>query len=90
MRCRAGDLAVIVSGPRMLSDCIGKVVRVLVAKKCDDRCCDIWSLETPFDAAMMVNVDHWWDDGLRPLRDRPGTDETIVWAGRPRFRELIK
>jgi hypothetical protein len=79
MRCRPGDIAVIVRqfGAVDYSDAIGRIVRVLTVKSPG-----YWNLESPvvIRAGAFVTV---CDDCLRPLRPDEGTDETMTWAGKP-------
>lgn len=82
MRCRVGDLAVYVGTSRAH---IGKVVRcVRLADEMEFsfRYRDgkpAWDVEPD----LLGNNTAVYDEALRPIRDQPGEDETITWAGKP-------
>lgn len=88
MRCKAGDLAVIV-------DCvpasnIGKIVRV-ISPAPPFRGDPVWYVECSGLVSTLgageANVgageaNEVTDECLRPIRDQPGQDETLTWKER--------
>lgn len=92
MRCKPGDLAVIVKSDDFTAN-LGKVVRVNGPGCCGDWDCDsLGQVLLGYDAenglpgaavsgcGFSVEFD---DDELRPLRPDAGADETLAWAGLP-------
>lgn len=89
MNCKPGDLAVVV---RSVSGNLGKVVRVRVmindVEFIDGSKLRCWTFEGPTmfgSLGRLVTVIP--DECLRPLRDNPGQDETLTWAGLPNKQE---
>lgn len=88
MRCKVGDLAVVVG-----SDCNdGKIVRCqrVVQRgrilRVDGRIVEgpVWIVEPQLISWDGETVaPHVPDSYLRPIRDNPGADETLTWAGKP-------
>lgn len=96
LRCRPGELAVLIrSGKGKMRGYhleplrVGTIVQVVEA--------DIygkWRLAEPVRFAVRALnaptielrgvVTHIVDDLLQPLRDKPGADETLTWAGKPK------
>lgn len=79
MRCRMGDLCVIVragSNPQLL-DKLCQVLRLTTEG-------NSWVIEIPKHPSTHA-TGHWIarDDGLRPLRGSNRPDETLIWAGKP-------
>lgn len=72
MRCRPGDLAVIVRA-RKKADWLGRIV--LVVEQFDH---DSW-ITDPMPAGFISVL----DTSMRPIRDSDGADETLAWAGKP-------
>lgn len=93
MRCRHGDLAVIVGGG--IPQNLGRMVRVL--RRCDAFAWAItgadWEVEllqTATTTRFSVFSDQppgevclCKDSILRPIRDGEGADETLAWANKP-------
>jgi hypothetical protein len=78
MNCEPGDLAVIARSVNC-KEAIGRVIRVTSLS--GGRW---WSYEGQpivIGGRTFVRVS---DCCLRPLRDKPGTDQTLIWAGLPR------
>lgn len=74
MRCRVGDICLILRGhPRR----VGKLCEVIGPARRPD--CD-WSVTVFNDPGPSLGAR---DHELRPIRDNDGQDETIAWAGRP-------
>lgn len=78
MNCKQGDLAIIVRA-RNCPESLGAIVRCV-------RFCPHpldgspgWEIEPPFKTFRCAR-----DSALRPLRDRPGEDEMLRIAGKPR------
>jgi len=100
LRCRSGDLAII-NASALPND--GKFVVVLcrsvpwTEEQVGGPCWVVeslgaklscWSLRdhsAPLSYAMLINV---LDSHLTPLRDRPGIDESLRWAKRPKLRRV--
>ena len=79
MNCKAGDLAVIVSGSAFRKH-FGRIVTVTKLYKSDIFL--LWHLSESLDG----NPDGWLlvpDKCLRPIRDTPGEDESLQWAPVP-------
>ena len=84
LNCRPGDLAVIVRGNNL-----GALVDVLEKSRVYEP--DFWLvavLGLPikgllFNQPVPMTQGNIEDARLRPLRDRPGDDETLIWAGLP-------
>lgn len=87
MNCKPGDLAVIVSvdGVAALDHMLGQIRRVSRLQQAWDG--PAWEyLGERFTACGLVCEaipDRW----LRPIRDSDGTDETLIYAGKPRELE---
>jgi len=83
-RCKVGDIVVVIKGNNR--DKFGKIVRPGSGKKHRIEGCRDWWVESGsllsttrgprFSTAF---PDEW----LRPIRDQPGADETLTWAGLP-------
>ena len=92
MRCKPGDLAVIVGGG--FSENFGKVVLVNGPGRASDWDCDtlgqaMWGycVTTSLPLCLASGFGLWVefdDDELRPLRPDERADETLAWAGLPR------
>lgn len=82
MRCKVGDICVIIGG---LPENVGRLLRV------DGVYYSGWWLCEALQTVMTIEGVEVHagekvvstDDILRPLRDGPGTDETLEWVGRP-------
>ena len=86
LRCKPGDLCVIVNAGGKCASHIGKIIRVIkVFHKSElPRGPWVWTYEGPHLVATDGTVVAWANDcALRPLRDAPGQDETLRLAGRP-------
>ena len=90
LNCRPGDLAIFV---KSAAGNKGKIVRcVRLASKFEKIDCGlvdfeaVWVLEFPVPTLWGV-MPFAYDDYLRPIRDQPGDDETLTWAGLPKYRE---
>ena len=91
MNCKPGDLAVIVRGG--FEEVIGILCRVTSSSDTDKDGDFCWLVRTQravpwFDADDPLSVIHGRngfvpDAWLRPIRDQPGEDETLSWAGKP-------
>lgn len=81
MRCRPGDLAVIVVGspnPRW-AGWLGRVVTVIrVAAPMPWDPEPAWVCDPMPPGAVAIK-----DYALRPIRDNDAPDETLAWAGKP-------
>ena len=83
MRCKPGDLAIVIDWKGIHT---GKVVTVVCFSESFGLGCWEVSPET-IDPDDGVNV-CWNDASLRPIRDQDGEDETLTWAGRP--KEMVR
>ena len=76
LNCKPGDLAVVIRGNPESN--LGKVVQVV----------DVNAFWTVHFGEWMWNVADddisFSDVCLRPIRDQPGADETLTWAGLPK------
>lgn len=78
MNCEQGDLAIIVRS-EVAPEFIGRIVRLGGPVTMLEIPC--WFIDGPPPAG------HFWcvaDRCVRPIRDQPGDDETLAWAGVPR------
>lgn len=84
LRCKPGDLAVIVSA-KYLNHLVGKIVTCV---RLDGHLVRHWHVSpvTYYKSAEVI----FRDDTLRPIRDQPGTDETLQWADKPIDSEVLK
>jgi hypothetical protein len=87
MNCRQGDLAVIVHS---VAGNEGKVVQCLRAVMARVRKADgsrligvCWEVDRHLPAFDGTSTNIVPDSYLRPLRNGPGMDETLCWAGLP-------
>lgn len=91
MNCKQGDIAVIVSS---FAGNEGKIVQCLRLATDMERARaafgnyyfsgPAWVLDR---LLLTVRGDYWplaHDAALRPIRDNPGADETLTWAGLPK------
>lgn len=86
MNCVKGDLAVIVCNLHFPEN-IGRIVRCMQYKPSSDGQ-PAWLVEGLNAAGKVVNgsivAGDWASDSiLRPLRDNPGTDQTLTWLDVP-------
>ena len=75
LNCRPGDLAVIVRAD-FAPHAVGRIVRCVGRFDIGGK--PTWEVSPRFE--------HYWlcrDKNLRPIRDQPGEDETLGWAGLP-------
>ena len=103
MRCKPGDLAVIINDD--LNENIGMVVNVICMTNKDDygelfygEEWEVVALRYPIrclssDDGSVVSLNDgepfaMFDKNLRPIRDQEGKDETLTWACRP--KEMIR
>ena len=80
MNCKPGDMAYIV-GCRNAPQLNGLMVHVVRQVSEDSWQCAGHEIER--NAAMWGIPCHIFDRYLRPIRDSDGTDETLVYAGKP-------
>lgn len=81
MRCKVGDLAVIVRSNRGFEGCLAQVVGPI--EKYDvtgDWRIEIFGHPSPHSSRQWTAT----DSHLRPIRPDEGTDETLLWAGLPK------
>lgn len=91
MNCKPGDLAVVVQSESGIN--LGKVVRVVRRHASETHDLDgvrfrramgpRWVIEPALRTIEGDPLFTYRDSGLRPIRDQPGADETLTWAGRP-------
>ena len=77
MNCRPGDLAVIAHsfGDPTTEKYLGRVVRCISLLEFTGA---HWLIDPEVDG-----FDLCADRCLKPIRDKPGDDETLTWAGKP-------
>lgn len=80
MRCRVGDLVVIVSGLPKWIGCLGRVVGPphFSAGPRADWSVDVFNRPEPRYGTWAAR-----DEQLRPIRPSEGTDETLTWLDVP-------
>ena len=75
LRCKPGDLVVVVKVHPSLSELLGRICTVLTF-----RADGVWTTDLKYeDYTLLVGS----DEHFRPLRDNPGQDETLQWAPVP-------
>ena len=91
MNCKKGDLAVVVSCGNLSSSnaiYIGQLVTLATLKRFN--CGRCWvTIPALLDVRDGVEI-AWHEAGLRPIRDQPGADETLAWAGKPASKDLVR
>lgn len=94
MNCKMNDLAIVVRSAMVEST--GLVLQCLRLSSASGlRNPDgsftygpVWETNV-YGLAICGNTHNLWlDADLRPLRDEPGEDETLLWAGLPQGREI--
>jgi len=96
MNCEKGDLAVIVGcngfgvAGQLSKLLVGRIVKVThLDSPSNGLACyadQVWKFEEPIPLnweGRRFIADGIHDDMLRPLRDNPGTDETLLWSPVP-------
>jgi hypothetical protein len=89
MNCQKGDLAVVVRAAKPeWKDGLVRCIEVcematLIAGT------PVWDVEPLSPTLIADDVRHAPDVCLRPLRDRPGDDESLQWAPRPEQLEAL-
>ena len=95
MNCKINDLAIVVRSA--LGPSTGLILRcVRLSSASGLRNLDgsfaygpVWETDS-YGLALCGNTHNlWMDADLRPLRDEPGADETLLWAGLPQDREVL-
>lgn len=81
LNCRQGDLVLVVSGYEPF---IGKILTVthLIAQYPAH-----WDTDPVVMDPFLNCPVAFSDSSLRPIRDQSGDDETLAWAGLPKYRE---
>lgn len=85
MNCKQGDLAVIVKSTYGHEGKIVKCLRQYNGPWVGIECIE-YEAGWEIDIKLRTPTGEWafiTDDRLRPLRDNPGTDETLTWAPVP-------
>ncbi len=77
MKCKVGDLAVIVNAVTQ-KQYIGRLVK----------CISVFDGDAWVTEPELVNRENgwpisWYDAHLQPIRDNPGADETLSWKSLP-------
>ena len=82
MRCKQGDLAVIVGGDLCDQNILGSIIKL--GKFDPEWAKPAWFYEGKrlFDL-MGREIESFADDGLRPIRPSEGQDETLSWKDVP-------
>jgi len=83
MRCKPGDLAIIVNTLPEYSRYLGKILTcVAVERWYKNSTLPVWSTEPKLiDGPYTLLVE---DEALRPIRPDEGPDETLAWADVPK------
>ena len=87
LNCKPGDLAVVVCGGLKINH--GRIIRVLLPVAHPQSRILGWTYEGHLDHRIFSRVGYVADNCLRPIRDQPGTDETLTWAGKPAAKEKV-
>ena len=88
MNCKPGDLAVVVESVVGNEGKIGTCLRLATeAEKVINGYAwssnPMWVMDRKFHSTDGLDDNFMFDSHLRPLRDNPGTDETLTWAPVP-------
>ena len=95
MRCKVNDLAIVVRS--VLGPSTGLILRCTRLSPASGlRNLDgsfengpVWETDS-YGLALCGNTHNlWMDADLSPLRDEPGADETLQWAGLPKDMETM-
>jgi hypothetical protein len=101
MNCKQGDMAVVI---RSIAGNEGKIVSCLrfvpagsfIPGTKIKTTGDGWEIDVHIRIAdrntrMILGTAPWAIDcALMPIRDIPGEDETLTWAGKPKLKEFVK
>lgn len=90
LNCKPGDLAIICKMPWQLAQTNDRIVRLKNQPAVDG----IWDFEEAVPMTLLGRLDglpqglpmrltQASDENLRPIRDNPGDDQTLEWAGLP-------
>ena len=92
LNCKPGDLAITINSPTNG----GRIVNVLKFFGSYEHG-EFWiveSISSEFNVVRSTGAPNglakktvWPDHNLRPIRDQLGDDETLAWAGLPKYRE---
>lgn len=94
MKCKLNDLAIVVRSAT------GRATGLVVHCVRLSSYSGLRNLDGSFERGPVWETDHfgvaicgnthnlWLDADLQPLRDQPGEDETLLWAGLPQEREV--
>ena len=80
MNCKPGDLAVIVGCHPNQKYTLGHICTIIRRSDHPQTGEPGWHFEPP---VRLTDNNCTLDAYLRPLRDQPGDDETLTWAGKP-------
>ena len=90
MRCKVGDLAVIVRSRAGNEGLIVTCLEFLPRHPWwgEPYNADAWRIDRSLKTLFGESHHFVRADWLRPIRDQPGTDETLTWAGKPQETPL--
>lgn len=91
MNCKPGDLALLKSGGIAGGEAFNdRLVEVIDSAGVDGFYGQMWSVKcagwtpAPHLVALSRRGTFYYPDSMmRPIRDQPGEDETLAWAGKP-------
>jgi hypothetical protein len=79
MNCKQGDIAIVVRiKPIDPPSILGRIVHCVKAARHPLTGEHGWEIEPE-----LMDHHHILDSALRPIRNEPGEDESLTWAGRP-------
>lgn len=89
LNCRSGDLAVTFGAPMDN----GLIVNVIERAGFHSAIGELWMVESigsdfHVEPGRLSKKACWPDRLLRPIRDQPGDDEALAWAGKPNQHEV--
>ena len=70
LKCREGDLAVIIFDERGCEDNVGRIVRVLGYPRTDKKLGICWLIEPEYDETWLVFSDGYIETDLRPFKKK--------------------
>lgn len=87
MNCRKGDLAIVVKSDAGNEGRIVRCIRLMTRAEKQAlsyfRDEPMWITDTNMVSTWGTYDTTMWDSYMRPIRDNPGEDETLTWAGKP-------
>ena len=82
MNCKPGDLAIVVKAHKHAEHTVGAIVSVTTRFGMLGEW-PAWNYKGVLRDKLGRRITALEDVCLRPIRDNPGEDETLTWAGKP-------